>query len=125
MNDKELIERGHALAELYPAEGATHKTLDALADRVEVLPTPEPEPSDDQLVMAAIRLSQTTPYSYEQALQMIKLARVEVTRDELAKAIWETSRIDESTISAMGANVVAEAVLSRFRVSRRDGEDKK
>lgn len=35
-----------------------------------------------------------------------------MTRNELAKIIWETSRADESTISAMGANIVADAILA-------------
>jgi hypothetical protein len=36
----------------------------------------------------------------------------EALRDELAKTIWETSRADESTISATGANIVADALLA-------------
>ena len=32
-------------------------------------------------------------------------------RDELAEVIWTTSRNDEGTISATGANIVADALL--------------
>lgn len=34
------------------------------------------------------------------------------TRHELARVIWETSRGDEGTISATGANIVADAILA-------------
>ena len=33
---------------------------------------------------------------------------------ELAELIWKTSRADESTISCMGADIVARAILARF-----------
>ncbi|ANP74517.1 hypothetical protein [Cryobacterium arcticum] len=33
-------------------------------------------------------------------------------RDALAQRIWETSRADEGSISVMGANVVADALIS-------------
>ena len=32
-------------------------------------------------------------------------------RDELAEAIWTTSRHDEGTISATGADIIADAIL--------------
>lgn len=34
------------------------------------------------------------------------------TRDALAELIWTTSRNDEGTISATGANIVADAILA-------------
>ena len=34
------------------------------------------------------------------------------TRNALAKVIWEASRADEGTISATGANTVADAILA-------------
>ena len=35
-----------------------------------------------------------------------------VSRDALAKTIWEASRADEGTISYLGANVVADALIA-------------
>lgn len=35
-----------------------------------------------------------------------------ITKESLAEVIWETSRADEGTISATGANIVADAVLA-------------
>lgn len=34
------------------------------------------------------------------------------SRTDLARAIWEASRADEGTISATGANIVADALLA-------------
>lgn len=39
---------------------------------------------------------------------------------DLAELIWHTSRGDESTISAMGADVVAGAILSSGWLAQRD-----
>jgi hypothetical protein len=33
-------------------------------------------------------------------------------RNELGRIIWETSQRDEATISATGANIVADAILA-------------
>lgn len=33
------------------------------------------------------------------------------TREQLGKVIWDTSRADEGTISATGANIIADAIL--------------
>lgn len=40
--------------------------------------------------------------------------------DALARVIWETSRRDEGTISATGANIVARAILNEFDVRSRE-----
>ena len=40
-------------------------------------------------------------------------------RHEVAEVIWTTSRADESTISATGANHVADALLARFEMRRK------
>lgn len=42
------------------------------------------------------------------------------SRDALAKAIWEASRADEGTISATGANVVADALIASGAVVAAD-----
>ena len=34
--------------------------------------------------------------------------------EEIAKIIWETSRADEGTISATGANIIAKALVEAF-----------
>ena len=39
-----------------------------------------------------------------------------VTREDIGKVIWETSRADEGSISATGANIVADAILAKFTV---------
>lgn len=39
-------------------------------------------------------------------------------REELGQIIWTTSRNDESTISATGANIVADAILAAGWVKR-------
>lgn len=39
-----------------------------------------------------------------------------LTREALAEIIWDTSRADEGTISATGANIIADAILSRLSV---------
>lgn len=38
-------------------------------------------------------------------------------REEIARIIWETSRADEGTVSALGANIIADALIERFRVN--------
>lgn len=44
----------------------------------------------------------------------------DVTEDEVARVLWEASRADEGTISAIGAVHAARAVLAAFHVTRRD-----
>lgn len=44
--------------------------------------------------------------------------------NDVAQVIWETSRRDEGTISATGANIVAAAVMSLFDVVRSEAEIK-
>ena len=41
--------------------------------------------------------------------------RTDLLRTELARTIWETSRADESTISATGADIVAAALMPIIR----------
>jgi hypothetical protein len=38
------------------------------------------------------------------------------TREELAKIIWDTSRLDEGSISATGADVIANAILQNLQM---------
>ncbi|MFS0885201.1 hypothetical protein [Aeromicrobium sp. 179-A 4D2 NHS] len=38
---------------------------------------------------------------------------------DVAKVVWETSRADEGTISATGANHVAKALLAKFKMEAR------
>lgn len=42
------------------------------------------------------------------------------TRYELARVIWETSRLDEGTISATGANIVADVILAKFTMTQKE-----
>ena len=37
-------------------------------------------------------------------------------RHALGKLIWDTSRADESSISYIGANIIADAILAKFNV---------
>ena len=41
----------------------------------------------------------------------------EATREQVGRVVWETSRVDEGTISATGANIVADAILAAFHVT--------
>lgn len=43
-----------------------------------------------------------------------------MSADKLAETIWETSRADEGTISAAGADIVTRAIRERFFVIDRD-----
>jgi len=38
-------------------------------------------------------------------------------RQALGKLIWETSRYDEGTISATGANIVADAIRAKYTLT--------
>lgn len=48
---------------------------------------------------------------------MTDLELTPVTREDIAELIWNTSRADESTISATGANIIADAILRVFNVT--------
>ena len=47
-----------------------------------------------------------------QELKVLPLVDPEVERNRLAETIWNASRADEGTISATGANVVADAIMN-------------
>lgn len=48
---------------------------------------------------------------------MIDLEQTPVKREDIANLIWETSHADEGTISATGANIIADAILRAFTVT--------
>jgi hypothetical protein len=50
------------------------------------------------------------------ALEAVTVPTENPTEEGLAEVIWHTSREDEGTISVTGANIVAKAILARFRL---------
>lgn len=196
MNDKELIAARKAKTHPFGSDCSAKCLEDSLADRLEVLSTPEPdyraalviardawsridrlgnrpedrvaldrafdvlaatpepEPSDEQLQRLDHWLkAQNWADDIDRALSTLQavntifgtsvgVAPVEVTRDELARQFHETyerlapsfdysTRIESAVPwdDVPDANkslmlAVADFLLSRFRVSRRDGEDK-
>jgi hypothetical protein len=54
------------------------------------------------------------PDLWSSGWKLIYEAPYQPTHDELAEVIWEASRRDEGTISATGANIVADRVLELY-----------
>jgi hypothetical protein len=54
------------------------------------------------------------PEHWASGWKLIHEAPYQPTHDELAEVIWEASRRDEGTISATGANIVADRVLELY-----------
>jgi len=50
------------------------------------------------------------------ALESVTVPTENPSVSDLGEVIWRTSRADESTISVTGANIVAKAILARFRL---------
>jgi hypothetical protein len=55
---------------------------------------------------------QTRQGESDMAQEECGVTAVTPSRDALAKVIWEASRADEGTISATGANIVADALIA-------------
>ena len=56
-------------------------------------------------------------YMLREGLAGFRLINLAVpTESQLAELIWNTSRADEGTISSAGSNIIARAILARFRL---------
>lgn len=112
MNDQELVAALRERAEMLDGWNfpLTKMLCAEAADRLEVLLS-TPEPSDDDLHGHEWRCN-TCGERMRQGM-----SEVEVTHDELAKAI-------DDGYGGTWTGTVADTILTGFRVSRRDGEDR-